>query len=154
MRRVLLVDDHAVFRQSLALLTAARLDREAVQAATPDGARRALADPDGGVCLAIVDLDLPGGGAFGLIEELRETGKAAAVLAFTDVPSPRVRARAFRAGADEVLASREPVRRYLDAAARLGRASGRRVPGNRTGPRASAPRGKGRGGRRRGARGR
>ena len=134
MRRVLLVDDHAAFRESLALVTAARLDREAVQAATPDGARRALADPDGGACLAIVDLDLPGGGAFGLIEELRGTGKAAAVLAFTDGRSPRARARAFRAGADEVLTLREPVRRFLDAAVRLGGTSGRRGLGDRRSP--------------------
>ncbi len=42
------------------------------------------------------------------------------MLAYTDGRDPRARARALRAGAEEVLSLHEPARRLLDAAARLG----------------------------------
>lgn len=75
-RRVLLVDDHALFRQILAVICEQHtsLD-ENVQAGSLVEARRVLSSRDGNeFALAVVDLDLPDEGGVELIRELRRTG--------------------------------------------------------------------------------
>lgn len=104
MKSVLLVDDHNLFRQVLALTLKDRTDfKENVQAGSVAEARQVLADLDGRVDLAIVDLDLPEGDATELIHKLHELDVP--VLAFTDVQSAALekRTRALQAGANEVL---------------------------------------------------
>jgi DNA-binding NarL/FixJ family response regulator len=101
MKRGLLVDDHDLFRQVLAVTLQLHTDlKENLQAGTLAQAREVL-DALGGevVDLAIVDLDLPEG--TDLIEDLCELDVP--VVAFTACRSPQRRARALRAGAKEVL---------------------------------------------------
>ena len=63
MKRVLIVDDHDLFRQVLAVvLRQYTALSESVQVESLAEARRVLGGPSGGIDLAIVDLDTPGGG--------------------------------------------------------------------------------------------
>ena len=102
MKRVLVVDGHNVFRQALAVDLEQHTDLKAIlQAGSPGEARRVLAELGSRVDLAVIDLDLPEGGATELIEHLR--AEDVPVLALTANRSLEWRARALRAGASEVL---------------------------------------------------
>jgi DNA-binding NarL/FixJ family response regulator len=102
MKRVLLVEDHNLFRQVLAVTLKYRTDfRENVQARSLAEARQVLADSNDRVDLAIVDLDIPGWGTTDLIQKLHELGVP--VLALTNIQSLEGRTRALQAGANEVL---------------------------------------------------
>jgi DNA-binding NarL/FixJ family response regulator len=102
MKRLLLVDDHDLFRQVLAVILQQHTDlKENLQAGSLGEARWVLANLGGEVDLAIVDLDLPEGEGAELLKDLREL--EVPVLAFTAGGSLQRRARALRAGAGEVL---------------------------------------------------
>src|SRR3712207_101607 len=106
MKRVLIVDDHDLFRQVLALVLGQHTDlKESVQAESPAEARRVLGDLDGEIDLAIVDLDVPDGDGTELIKDLRDAKPEIPVLAFTVGRSFQLRAQALEAGADQVLST-------------------------------------------------
>ena len=119
MKRVLLIEDHALFRESLALLLEWRMDLESVQAGSLAEGRRVLSAAKGAADFAIIDLDLPDGDGSELIEQLHETRPDVPILAFTADQSLVKRATALEAGADEVLAKMTPVERIIGAAERL-----------------------------------
>ena len=119
MKRVLLIEDHALFRESLALLLEWRMQVESVQAGSLDEGRRALSVVNGTGDLAIIDLDLPDGDGSELIEQLHETRPDVPILAFTADESPVRRARALEAGADEVLSKMSPVEQIIGTTERL-----------------------------------
>src|SRR5918997_3926645 len=102
-KRVLLVEDHALFRESLALLLEWRLGLESIEAGSLAEGRRALSSVRGAGGFAIIDLDLPDGDGCELIEQLHETRPDLPILAFTADQSVAKRVRALGAGADEVL---------------------------------------------------
>src|SRR5438128_10652145 len=100
MIRVLLVDDHASFRQPLAFLLAREPDIAVVgQAGSLAEARRILE----GVEVAVVDLGLPDGPGVELVHELRAANPLGAVLILTASLDRREHARAVEAGASGVL---------------------------------------------------
>ena len=104
MKSVLLVDDHNLFRQILAVALRHRTDyKENVQAGSLAEAHQMLADRDGGADLAIVDLDLAEGDTTSLIHELHNLDVP--VLAFTDAQSMEKCTRALQAGATEIINS-------------------------------------------------
>ncbi len=118
MKRLLLVDDHDLFRQVLAVILRQHTDlKENLQAASLAQARELLDNLGGEVDLAIVDLDLPEGDATELIESLREL--EVLVLAFTAGGSPQRRARALEAGAKEVLSTASSGEEIIGATKRL-----------------------------------
>ena len=118
MKRVLLVDDHTLFRQVLAIILEERTDlKENVQAGSLGEARRVSADLGSRVDLAVVDFDLPDGDATELIEHLRKVGIP--VMAFTADPSLELGGRALRAGAGEVLTLASSGEQIIDTAERL-----------------------------------
>ena len=118
MKRVLLVDDHTLFRQVLAVILEEHTDlKENVQAGSLGEARRVLAELDAKVDLAIIDLNLPKGGATELIEHL--SAEDVPVLALTADPSLEWRARVLRAGASEVLTMVSSSEQIIDTAKRL-----------------------------------
>ncbi len=119
MKRVLLIEDHALFRESLALLLEWRMQVESVQAGSLAEGRRALSAVNGTADLAIIDLDLPDGDGSELIEQLHETRPDVPILAFTADQSVAKRARALEAGADEVLPKMTPVEQIIGATQRL-----------------------------------
>jgi two-component system, NarL family, response regulator DesR len=120
-KRVLLVDDHDLFREVLGVV----LERhagfsESVQAGSLAQARRALDDHARGVDLAVVDLDLPGGEGLALVEELCGASSEVAVVGVTASSDGGLRARALEAGAGEVLATSASGEEVIAAARRLG----------------------------------
>ena len=78
MRRVLLVEDHAAFRQALATLLNMQSDLE------------------------VVDVFLPDGNGVELVRELRQADSRLPIVILTAGVDPKLHALAFEAGADEV----------------------------------------------------
>jgi DNA-binding NarL/FixJ family response regulator len=120
MKRFLLVEDHALFREGLALVLEQRTGFDNVQAASLAEASRVLDDPPGTISMAIVDVELPDGDGIELIEKLRVTEPDMPLVALTPARDPDRRARALRAGADEVFSVREPIEELVRTARRLG----------------------------------
>jgi DNA-binding NarL/FixJ family response regulator len=116
MTRVLLVDDHAAFRQPLAFM----IDREpdltvTAQAGTLAEARRRLNDID----IAIVDLDLPDGNGADIVRDLRAANPDGAVLVLTGSADRRQYARAVEAGAAGVIHKSAGIAEIINAVRRL-----------------------------------
>ena len=104
MIRLLLVDDHASFRELLAL----RLEREPDVVVVGDAgslaaARTLLSTLADGIDVALVDLDLPDGSGTELIRELRVANREALVVVLTASGDRRRHAAAIAAGAAGVL---------------------------------------------------
>jgi two-component system nitrate/nitrite response regulator NarL len=118
-KRALLVDDHDLFREVLAVIFEQVTDlRDNVQAGSAAEARRILSGPNGNdFALAVVDLDLPDGGGMELIGELRRAGIQ--VLALTASRDSKRLAWASRSGPDEVLTTSASCNEILDIVRRL-----------------------------------
>ena len=119
MQRVLLVEDHASFRQTLAFVFDQEPEFEvAAQAGTLAEARRKM---DGFQAdLGVLDLSLPDGEGTDLIGELREANPDFAALVLTASLDRAEHARAVEAGAAGVLHKSADVDTILDATRRLG----------------------------------
>lgn len=82
-KRILIVDDHDLFRQALAIVLEQRANFEVcAQAASLAEAREVLDGMNGAPDLAVVDIDLPSGHGIELIRELQEQPNVS-VLALT-----------------------------------------------------------------------
>ncbi len=119
MKRALLVEDHALFREGLALLLRWRMGLESVEAESLDEGRQILSDLTGMVDLAIISVDLSDGDGCELIEQLHESKPDIPILALTADRSLNRRAQSLEAGADDVLTKKAPVEQIIDAAKRL-----------------------------------
>ena len=118
MQRLLLVEDHASFRQTLALVFGGEPDFEVVaQAGTVAEAREVMGDREAD--LGVVDLSLPDGEGVDLIEDLRQANPHFAALVLTASLDRAEHARAVEAGAAGVLHKSADVDQILDAARRL-----------------------------------
>ncbi len=118
MTRVLLADDHRLFREVLATVLQQNTNlKENVQAESLADARRLLRGLNTNIDLAIVDVDLPNGDGAEMIKELREVDVP--VLALTLGQSLQGRARAVQAGAAEVFSTAAPGEEIVRAAKRL-----------------------------------
>ncbi len=105
MIRVLLVEDHAAFREALAFLLGGEPDLEVVaQAGSLAEARGTLG---GSLDVAVVDLGLPDGDGGELIGELRRASPGTAVLVLSAAVGPGYSEDARAAGADAVLSKVE-----------------------------------------------
>jgi DNA-binding NarL/FixJ family response regulator len=119
MQRILLVEDHASFRQTLALVFDQQPEFEVVaQAGTLAEARLAMDGSE--VDLGVIDLTLPDGEGTELIGELREANQLFAALVLTASLDRTEHARAVEAGAAGVLHKSADVDAILDATRRLG----------------------------------
>src|SRR5687768_7279917 len=119
MRRILLVEDHASFRQTLAFVFDQQHEFEVVaQAGTLIEARRAMEGSEAD--LGVIDLSLPDGEGTGLIAELRDANADFAALVLTASLDRANHARAVEAGAAGVLHKSADVDVILDATRRLG----------------------------------
>ena len=118
MQRLLLVEDHASFRQTLALVFDGEPDFEVVaQAGTVAEAREVMGDSDAD--LGVVDLSLPDGEGVELIEDLRQANPHFAALVLTASLDRAEHARAVEAGAAGVLHKSADMDQILDATRRL-----------------------------------
>lgn len=118
MQRILLVEDHASFRQTLAFIFGQEPEFEVVaQAGSLAEARRQA--PGLEADLGVIDLSLPDGEGTELIRELREANRDFAALILTASLDKVEHARAVEAGAAGVLHKSADVDEILDATRRL-----------------------------------
>ncbi len=118
MMRVMLVEDHASFRQAIAFI----LDREAgievvAQAGTLDEARRILTERE--VDVAVVDFNLPDGRGTEFVEHLRLLTPRVMTLLLTASVDPETYSLARESGANEVLHKSEAITGIVEAMRRL-----------------------------------
>jgi DNA-binding NarL/FixJ family response regulator len=114
--RVLLVEDHALFRQALSLLLYRHPHMEVMQAGTLAEARLLL----GGVDVVALDNYLPDGAGTDLIVEVRTNNPGASVLVLNDAPDSVNRRSALAAGADKVISKVESPFTIVDEIKYLG----------------------------------
>src|SRR5918997_3597649 len=118
MQRVLLVEDHASFRQTLAYIFDGEPGFQVVaQAGTLAEARRNAVHA--GADLGVIDLALPDGEGVELIRELREANRDFVALILTASFDKTEHARAVEAGAAGVINKSADVDEILDATRRL-----------------------------------
>jgi DNA-binding NarL/FixJ family response regulator len=99
--RVMVVEDHAAFRQALAALLGREPDLEVVaQAGSLAQARQMLHTP---LDVAVLDLALPDGDGRELIGELRQRNAGISILILTVMLGPGHLEEVLKAGADAVL---------------------------------------------------
>jgi DNA-binding NarL/FixJ family response regulator len=116
--RILLVEDHASFRQTLARVFDQQSEFEVVaQAGSLSEARRLMEGSEAD--LGIIDPSLPDGEGLELIEDLREANPLFAALVLTASLDREDHARAVEAGAAGVLHKSVDVDEILDATRRL-----------------------------------
>jgi DNA-binding NarL/FixJ family response regulator len=116
--RVLLVEDHTLFRQALSLLLYRHPDVEVMQAGTLAEARLLL----GGVDVVALDDYLPDGAGTELIVDVRTNNPGASVLVLNEAPASANRRSALAAGADKVLSKGESPFTIIDEIKLLGSA--------------------------------
>ena len=118
--RVMLVEDHAAFRQALAFLLTNEPDLEVVaQAGSLAQAREALIDEEG-LDVAVLDLALPDGNGTDLIGELRRRNPGVSVVVLSATMGPGDLDEAVEAGADAVLDKIESLPTIASEVRRLG----------------------------------
>jgi DNA-binding NarL/FixJ family response regulator len=118
--QALVVEDLRLFREVLAVMLEEQTDlKKTIQTKSLAEARRVWERLCGDIDLAIVDLDLTNGDGISLIENLREAAPNVPVLALTSARSLEQRARALRAGANEVITMDSSSDQIIDAAKRL-----------------------------------
>ena len=118
MQRILLVEDHVSFRQTLAFIFDQEPEFEVVgQAGSLAEVRREM--PGQEADLGIIDLTLPDGEGVELIRELREANREFAALILTASLDKAEYARAVEAGAAGVLHKSVDVDEILNATRRL-----------------------------------
>jgi DNA-binding NarL/FixJ family response regulator len=117
--RILLVEDHASFRQTLAFMFGREGEFVVTgQAGSLEEARALLCKEPDGFDVAVVDLALPDGDGYGLIEELSvRPGMTTLVLSASLEPARF--ARAVEAGASGVLHKSAAIGEIVDAVRRL-----------------------------------
>ena len=121
MLRLLLVEDHASFRQALKFLLNLRPDMRVVAECGSLAGCRALGDRLKTVDLALLDLMLPDGDGADLISVLRGANPSVKVLILTARSEPGLRGRMAEAGADGVLNKMAALTEIVSEVARLGR---------------------------------
>jgi DNA-binding NarL/FixJ family response regulator len=119
MIRLLLVEDHAVFRQSLAFMLEQEADFTVVaQASSVAEARAHLAER--AIDVALVDIDLPDGSGVAVIQTLQGVNPQGRALVLTGSASHQELARAVEAGASGLLRKTAPLEEIVAATRRLG----------------------------------
>lgn len=118
--RIILVEDHSSFRQSMAIMFGLEDDFEVIgEADSLSEARKLLRRLKAGVDLAILDLDLPDGEGTDLIAPFREKNPEFAALVLTASLDPEEHARAIEAGASAVLHKTADLDEIVDSMRRL-----------------------------------
>ncbi|MDP9359268.1 MAG: response regulator transcription factor, partial [Chloroflexota bacterium] len=121
MIRVMLVDDHASFRQPLAFMLGREADISVVaEAGSLAESRAVLARTDPvGVDVAIVDLHLPDGDGVDIVRDLRTANPHGQVLVLSGETERDHLARAIEAGASGMLHKSARIAEIIDAVRRL-----------------------------------
>ena len=121
MKRVLIIENHAAFREALARLLEKEADFEvAGQAGSLAQGHDLASDGLGKLDAAVVGLFLPDDNGTDFIRELRATDPDLRVLVATMTQDPEVHARVLEAGADEVFTKAVSLEEIFATIRRLG----------------------------------
>lgn len=118
--RILLVDDHASFRQALAFMFEREAEFEVV--AQAGSIAEAQTIKDGAlkeIDVAVIDLALPDGDGMDLIEKFSSGGVRTTTLVLSASVDPGRLARTVEAGASGVLHKSTPIKEIVDSLRRL-----------------------------------
>ena len=115
MERLLLVEDHRLFRDGLALLLEWRTGLSSVQVGSLAETKGVLEGATQKPACVVVNLDLPEGEGIEVLKQL----DGIPVLALSKSRNLKRQAEAMRQGANEVLGITEPVEKILAAVERL-----------------------------------
>lgn len=116
--KVMLIEDHASFRQAIAFILGREPGIEVVaEAGTLVEARRLLAEQE--VDVAVVDFNLPDGSGTEFVEHLRHLSPRSMALILTASVDPETYAIALEAGANEVLHKSEAITGIIETIGRL-----------------------------------
>ncbi len=118
--KILLVEDHASFRQALAFMFEREPEFEVVEQAGSISEARRLSDGSlREIDVAVVDLALPDGDGMDLIEDFSSGSPKTTTLVLSASVEPGRLARAVEAGASGVLHKATPIKEIVDAVRRL-----------------------------------
>jgi DNA-binding NarL/FixJ family response regulator len=118
--RLLLVDDHAAFRQPLAFMLEREPDMTVIAQADSVGEARALlTDLAKKVDVALIDLRLPDGLGTDVVRELRAKNRASHSLIITADADRLQHARALEAGASGIVSKTAQLSEILEAIRRV-----------------------------------
>ncbi len=118
--KILLVEDHASFRQALAFMFEREPEFEVVEQAGSISEARRLSDGSlREIDVAVVDLALPDGDGMDLIEDFSSGSPKTTTLVLSASVEPGRLARAVEAGASGVLHKATPIKEIVDAVQRL-----------------------------------
>src|SRR5919199_2127352 len=98
---VLLVEDHAAFREALASFLNQEQDLEVVAQVASLAEGRSISSDE--IDVALIDIYLPDGDGIDLVRELRQVEPRLGILVLTGSLEPNLEVLAKEAGADEVL---------------------------------------------------
>jgi two-component system response regulator TctD len=116
------VDDHDLFRELLGVVLEHHAGfGESIHAGSLPEARYALNERRIDFDLAVVNLDLPDGNGFEVLEELRQVAFGLPVICVTANRDHGLRVRALEAGASEVIAATASREEIVATVRRLGR---------------------------------
>ena len=116
MRCVLLIEDHAAFRQALTDVLNMQPDLEVIgRAGSLAEGRSAAAALVEEVDVAVVDAFLPDGNGVELVRELRQADPDLSIVILTAGLDPDLHTLAFEAGADEVCVKAEGIEEIMRA---------------------------------------
>ncbi|MDQ4106174.1 MAG: response regulator transcription factor [Actinomycetota bacterium] len=122
MQRIMIVEDHTAFRQTLALVLGGEPEFEVVaQAGTLAEAREVSKDLEQSPDVGVVDLMLPDGVGGDVIRDLRAANPDFAALVLTASLDREEHALAVEAGASGVLHKSADVNEIIEAVRRLAR---------------------------------
>jgi DNA-binding NarL/FixJ family response regulator len=117
--RLLLVDDHPMFRRGLAAVLRNEPELEvSAEAGDADAARRSMLSHT--FDLAVVDMLMPGISGITLTQELRELQPHCRVIGLSAVEEPGLIADMLRAGASGFVLKTQPVPEIVEAIRRVG----------------------------------
>src|SRR4051812_40587975 len=116
MTRVLLVDDHASYREAIAFILERDPNFEVTAQAGSLAEARAVSLV---VDIAIVDLTLPDGNGVSIISDLLKRNPNGIVVVLTGSADQRDYARAVEAGATGILSKAKPLSEILEALQRV-----------------------------------
>jgi DNA-binding NarL/FixJ family response regulator len=118
--RVLVVDDHEVFSDAVAMLLARQPDVELIGSArdADEAIRLVDVDPDDRPDVVLMDLDLPGGAGILATRRIRELSPDSKVVVLTALQDPEVIADALAAGACGYVPKTRAVEELMDVVRR------------------------------------
>jgi DNA-binding NarL/FixJ family response regulator len=118
--RVLVVDDHEVFSDAVAMLLARQPDVELVGSArdADEAIRLVDVEPDDRPDVVLMDLDLPGGSGILATRRIRELAPNSKVVVLTALQDPEVIADALAAGACGYVPKTRAVEELMDVVRR------------------------------------